>query len=216
MRFGVRNPFLFAMLCIMMALLVPGTGKAENYFGGMGGYVLPNEFSDVRSSGDVPGVPLGNAGLGNSAMAGGKLGFYLADHSWLGFETEGYFTNPEFEPFVSEGLDAHLRVITWGINALIRYPGKRFQPYLGAGVGLFFANLDTTLPGLSFSDDWVPGLNALAGIRSFVTDSVSLFAEYKFNYATFDLDTTIFGINLGFKGNYSANIIAGGISFHIN
>ena len=50
----------------------------------------------------------------------------------------------------------------------------------------FFAEVVDDIPGPSFSDDWVPGLNLLGGIRGFVTDSIALFFEYKFNYAKFN------------------------------
>jgi opacity protein-like surface antigen len=212
----VKRVVLYFMFGIVSTLLIPGIGKAEIYFGAMGGYSFPNDFSDVTSSGDTPGFPFPDAGLGNSVMGGGKVGFYMDEYNWFGFETEGFFTEPDFLPFVSQGVDAKLRVITWGLNALIRYPGKRFQPYLGAGVGLFFAEIDTDLPGPSLSDDWVPGVNVLAGVRGFVTDSMALFAEYKFNYAKLNLESTIFDFTQGFEGNYSTNIIAGGLSFHFN
>ena len=78
----------------------------------------------------------------------------------------------------------------------------------------FFAEVVDDIPGPSFSDDWVPGLNLLGGIRGFVTDSIALFFEYKFNYAKFNLRTKIFNLPYGFEGTYSTNMIAGGLSYH--
>jgi len=124
----------------------------------------------------------------------------------LGFETEGFFTEPEDE------VGGKLRVITWGLNTLLRYPGKRFQPYVGAGLGLFFAEVVDDIPGPSFSDDWVPGLNLLGGIRGFVTDSIALFFDYKFTYAKFNLRTKIFTLPYGFERTYSTNMIADSVS----
>lgn len=129
----------------------------------------------------------------------------------------GFFTEPE-----TELSNETLRVITWGFNALLRYPGKRFQPYLGAGLGLFFAEVESDIPGPSLSDDWIPGLNLLAGVRGFVIESIALFAEYKFNYAKLNLETERFNffeystVTFGTKGTYSTNMIVGGLSFHFN
>jgi hypothetical protein len=67
----------------------------------MGGYSFPNNLSDVRLSGDFPGFPLPDADLGNSVMGGGKVGFYMDEYNWFGFETEGYFTEPDFGPSLS-------------------------------------------------------------------------------------------------------------------
>jgi hypothetical protein len=210
----VKEVFLYSMVAIGSVLLIPGIGQAEIYFGAMGGMSIPNDFSDVTSTGAFPDIPLPNADLGNAAMGGGKAGFFLPEYEWFGFETEGYFTDPEFSSFVDQGVDANLRVITWGFNAIVRYPGERFQPYVGAGFGLFFAEIDTDLAGPSLSDNWVPGFSFLGGFRGYVTDSIALFVEYKYNQAKFNLQTTAFNLPFGFEGTYSTNIIALGLAYH--
>ena len=100
----------------------------------------------------------------------------------------------------------HLRVLTWGINAVVRYPGKIFQPYAGVGLGMFFA--EAKFQGQS-GNDTAPGLNALAGLRVFATNHIALFAEYKYHRATFTFPTAI-----GFEADYSANMFMGGLSYH--
>lgn len=63
----------------------------------------------------------------------------------------------------------------------------------------------------------MPGFNALAGIWGFITEYLAVFAEYKYNYVTFDLTSSSdFDFESGVKGTYSANMVAGGISFHFN
>ena len=213
----VKEVFLYSLITIGSVLLIPGIGQAEVYFGAMGGVGIPNAFSDVTSKGQFPDMPLPNVDLGNAAMGGAKMGAYLPGYDWVGFETEGYFTSPEFSTVPPQGaqkVDSNLQVATWGFNALLRYPGERFQPYLGVGLGLFFVNIDTDLPGPSLSQNWVPGLNLLGGVRGFVTDSIAVFFEYKYNSATFDLQNRVFNLNFGFEGTYTTNILAGGISYH--
>jgi hypothetical protein len=87
------------------------------------------------------------------------------------------------------------------------------QPYGGVGLGVFFANLSNN--GNSVSDNGVPGFNALGGIRVYFTEHIALFGEYKYNYAAFDASTSgPFGNAGGFKGDYHANHVVGGLSFH--
>jgi opacity protein-like surface antigen len=141
---------------------------------------------------------------------------------------------------VSEG--SHLRVTTLAFNVIARgkfacrsrgyeyerdydsgrgirteYRDHEFcplQPYVGVGLGVFFARAKDA--DGSDSDNGVPGLNALAGIRYFFTEHVALFGEYKYNRATFTFDTIDSGNGAvgGFKGTYSASMVVGGLSFH--
>ena len=88
----------------------------------------------------------------------------------------------------------------------------RVQPYGGVGLGVFFANLSNNVN--SASDNAVPGFNALAGLRYFVTERIALFGEYKYNYAAFDFTTDgPFGAAVG-KADYRVNHIVGGLSIH--
>lgn len=86
------------------------------------------------------------------------------------------------------------------------------QPYVGVGLGVFFAHASGGLGSRSDSDNAVPGLNALAGIRYFLTEHVAVFGEYKYNRASFNFDDLGAGATL--KGDYSVSHIVGGLSFH--
>ena len=203
---------------ISLGVLAPGSVLGEFYVAGMGGYVVPNGFNNTQFEFAPDDGHTFDLELENSAMGGGKIGYYFPSWEWVGVgvETEGFFAWPNLkeQTVMGSGCQCYLftaereiQVITWGINALARYPGKRIQPYVGAGLGVFFAS--ESIHGYPLStDNWVPGLNFLAGVRGFVTDHLALFAEYKYNRATFTLGSL--------KGDYSANIAAGGLSFHFN
>jgi len=235
-----KRKVIFLLMVVLLASLSPAMSRAEFYIAGMGGYVFPNDFSNVSSN--FPILKLldprlstnlfsNDIDLDNAPMGGGKIGYYFPQVKWLGVETEGFFTTLKFtedpDPqqidnitFFFPSLE-NLQVTTWAFNAVVRYPHKRFQPYVGVGLGVFFG--ETSWGGTKLSDNWVPGFNALAGIRGFITEYLAVFAEYKYNYVTFNLessDTTFAGTSLGgndsVNGTYSANMIAGGISFHFN
>jgi opacity protein-like surface antigen len=86
------------------------------------------------------------------------------------------------------------------------------QPYVGVGLGVFFAHASGGLGSRSDSDNAVPGLNALAGVRYFLTEHVAVFGEYKYNRASFNFDELGPGATL--KGDYSVSHVVGGLSFH--
>lgn len=105
------------------------------------------------------------------------------------------------------GSTVRMTTVAW--NAILRYPGTTFQPYVGAGIGVWFVNTTDS------SANAQPGLNALAGLRCFVTKDVALFGEYKYNYVNLgftDRDRT-FGTS-GVNTTYSGNIVMVGVSFH--
>ena len=212
---GHAGCFLIVLLCISFH---PFYSAAEMYVAGMAGYTAPNDLTNIKGTGGASALSLSDLELQSSVAYGGKIGYFLPNLKWLGVETELYNTTPNVkqQPATVSGFGAsvpigtlpgfHLRVLTWGINAVVRYPGKTFQPYAGVGLGVFFAK--ATFQGQSDSDT-VPGLNALAGLRFFATEHVALFAEYKYNRATFNLPNAI-----GFEADYSANIFMGGLSYH--
>jgi opacity protein-like surface antigen len=212
----IRHTTLLLISLLCMCLL-PSYSPAEFYVAGMAGYNAPNDLTDIKGTGGASALSLSDLELQSSAAYGGKVGYFFPGANWLGVETEVYNTTPHVKqqratvsgfglsvPGTVTGF--HLRVLTWGLNAVVRYPGKIVQPYAGVGLGMFFAK--ATFRGQSDSDT-VPGFNALAGLRLFVTDHVALFAEYKYNRATFTLPNAI-----GFEATYSANIFMGGLSFH--
>ena len=214
---------------------------SETYVAGFGGYTFGGKISDVEGTGFLSGLNLNDRDLADSGVYGGKVGHFFGDRmDWLGVEMEAFNTTPHVE---QQGLvpGSHFRVTTLAFNLIgrlklgckmkterteprsrregIRYETQyerefcRLQPYAGVGLGVFFANLSTN--GNSVSDNAVPGLNALAGVRYYFTERIALFGEYKYNYAVFDASTSgPFGGAAGFKGDYQANHVVGGLSFH--
>ncbi len=174
--------------------------NAELYAGFMAGGAFPSDFSDVEGRGLLAGDTFGDFSLKNSGMVGGKLGYYFPNLQWLGVETEVFYARPSFKDQTVSGtgpggpsslttLGATLDVVTWALNGVVRYPGKRFQPYAGLGLGIFFAELG--LATGSSSDNGVPGLNALIGGRYLITSHLAVFAEYKYNRASFTFDRSV-------------------------
>jgi opacity protein-like surface antigen len=210
---------------------------SETYLAGFGGYTFGGKFTDVQGTGLLSGANFPDRDLANSGVYGGKLGHYFGDRlDWLGVEMEAYNTTPHVEQ-QGQIPGSHLRVTTLAFNLIgrlkfgcetktertetrtdrdVRYETRyerefcRLQPYGGVGLGVFFANLSNG-GGNSVSDNAVPGLNVLGGLRYFFTERIALFGEYKYNWAAFEFANGPIG---GFQADYRISQIVGGLSFH--
>ena len=214
---------------------------SETYVAGFGGYTFGGKINNMEGTGFLSGLNRNDRDLADSGVYGGKVGHFFGNRmDWLGVEMEAFNSTPHVE---QQGLvpGSHFRVTTLAFNLIgrlklgcemktvrteprsrregIRYETQyerefcRLQPYAGVGLGVFFANLSTN--GNSVSDNAVPGLNALAGLRFYFNERIALFGEYKYNYAVFDASTSgPVGGAVGFKGDYQANHVVGGLSFH--
>jgi hypothetical protein len=99
-----------------------------------------------------------------------------------------------------------IRIITFALNAVARYPGKTFQPYASVGVGAFYIMGSDLFDGSQV----VPGLNASVGSKWFVTSEWGLFLEGKYNRAGFSNLDAVYGLN----GTYSTFHLVGGVAYH--
>lgn len=85
------------------------------------------------------------------------------------------------------------------------------QVYAGAGPAIFFAETSNQF-GRS-TDNAEVGVNAVVGMKYFIHRNVSIFGEYKFNYAGFDF-SQLQGTTAGVQGNYKASHFVGGLAVH--
>ncbi len=152
-----------------------------------------------------------------SGLYGGKVGYFFASRPWLGLELEGFvdqYDTRRVRPIRSgmttsfEITPTNTRVITTAANVILRYPDKRVQPYVGVGMGLFFARAADSLASAS---DVTPGLSVLAGLRWFLTDHIALFGEAKWNQATLTFSN---GDEFDIRDTYSVGHFIVGLSIH--
>ena len=222
---------MFALLALYIISLSSTPAQAELYVAGQIGATIPNDVSDVKGVGPNAGLKLSDLSLQNSFMYGAKLGYYFDSVQfnsvkWLGVETEVFNTNPNIKQqsvtVSGPGGSAtgtftgqDLRVLNWSpFTVVVRYQVGQFEPYAGVGMGVYFARVHDGQSGESSSDTSV-GLNTQLGARYLVTKNISVFGEWKYNRAHFNFDasspTQATG---GFKGDYSANILAFGVGYH--
>jgi opacity protein-like surface antigen len=212
---------MFNLMLVVLILLGSSTlAQAESYVSGFIGTTFKATGGDIEIKDPLfpPGTTADTFDLKSSLVYGGKVGHFLNNIRWLGFEAEAFTTTPDIKEQTrtlrtpaGASLDAtfaesDVRVTTLAFNVIARYPGTLLQPYVGAGVGLFFADVGDD------QSDTAPGLNLLAGLRLMIFQHLSLFGEYKYNRVDFSFSPT--SEALGVDTTYEAHHLVFGASFH--
>jgi len=215
-----KNHYIGSLLVVVFVGLIPllpSLASAESYIGAQLGFTIPEDLGSVFNTGG--GVRVSNLDLNNAFAYGVKGGHYFDRYKWLGVEADFYTTTPNLEgqtatatsPATSIAFSqpgALTRVSTLAFSLMARYPGEKFQPYAGLGMGIYFAK---STQSFSTDTDTSPGFHLVGGARLFVTKEVALFGEYKYDRATFSFP------NLqpaGLIGDYYANTFMVGVSYH--
>jgi len=231
-----RSKFWHPFLClglIVLAIEFPfpqSPAQAETYIAGQFGWTIQQKFRNFElTSGGTSLLNLSDplvSDLENSFLVGGKVGHYFRSLRWLGFEMELHRTSPDIKernllvtgplppptPFFVPETD--LTIITWApMNILLRYPGRRLQPYIGVGPGLFFAKRSRKDVDDSQSSNWRIGLNAQAGIRFYLARHWALFAEAKYHQVKLKFEETPVFLD-GFNAKYQAIHGVVGFGYH--
>ena len=217
-------------LIVLVFISVGNPTHAEFYVGGQAGAHVSNTLGGVETTGGPAGVVLNDLELRNFVVFGAKAGYFLPQVPNLGFEISASHAKPDIEsqstvvsgpiPGIGSFERTSLRVVTVAFNLVARARMKGFEPYAGIGVGLFFARLkDQT--GASSSDNGVPGFNALAGYRSFLTDDrrLALAVEYTYQRAQLNFSNVFdssLGLGTGLGGTYEAHAMTVGMSYHFH
>ena len=197
------------------------------------GFVIAPVLDDLNLS----------TGVDNSAVFGGKIGYWFDFFPFVGAELEIYTFNPDINinPQNPEGttpdgqprslnlnepIDFDVSVIAIGLNIMGRYPllkspafpRGRIQPYGGIGPGLFITNIDDqeSIEENSLGEKTLTfgGLQAVLGGKFFIIKKLSVFAEYKFTHFTADISGVSENFSFGGTQNIDAHHFYGGFAYH--
>lgn len=201
---------------VLCALVWTGTchdASAEWYVAGQFGANFADRLTDVAGTNGLTGARAPDFDLKNSFTYGGKVG-YFPGNGWVGVELDAFHTTPHIKN-LDDVPGIHMRVTSVGLNFIARYPGVTFQPYAGVGAAAIIAHISDS-PTTRSDSNVTGGFNALAGIRAFVTPYVAIFTEYKLTQATLRFDQAFsgFGTAGGFMGDYRAQQLVVGVSYH--
>ena len=163
---------------------------------GLGSFPMPGRNLNLG------GEELPHTSIGGGVGAGYKAGIFphfLKRIVGLEAESFGFGANMNTPQTVTAAgihanADAHFIAVTTMANLLVRYPGQRFQPYAGVGVGWSSGYLLGS--DIGYGSDRVTGQvgtmtfahQFLVGVRGYVTQKVFVFGEYKYFVAKYDWD----------------------------
>lgn len=201
------------VLCVLVWTGTRDEASAEWYVAGQFGANFADRLTDVAGTNGLTGARAPDFDLKNSFTYGGKIG-YFPGNGWVGVELDAFHTTPHIKN-LDDIPGIHMRVTSVGLNFIARYPGVTFQPYAGVGAAAIIAHISNS-PTTRSDSEVTGGLNLLAGVRAFVTPYVAVFTEYKLTQATLRFDQAFsgFGTAGGFMGDYRAQQLVVGVSYH--
>jgi opacity protein-like surface antigen len=209
-RLNVR---FIALVFLALVFVAPADEAAAQgqgfYLGVFGGYVMPD---DMKFTTTPPGVSY-DISTDDTGIMGVKFGWVPPTVKYLALEMElGYIFESNYGPTTNYGVtmsgDVYLSNVMF--NLLFRYPTGKIHPYLGAGIGWSYFNVEGVESDGRFlyyvsEDDYAFAWQFLAGVDFEIANNMSIDLGYR--YFGTDPNLTITEIE------YRANIFTVGLNF---
>ncbi len=208
------------MLFLSMSLLTPACSQAEPFVKAYAGIVSP--LTSEAFSESLSGSGVGDLEFGSGLTAGLKLGSWLDRAPYLGYELDLNGHSADLEDLTVKSSSERIKttgehtVFSATLNLILRRPFGRVRPYIGAGAGFFYAELEDAsfsppflgiAPELPDKNDEAFSWQLLGGVEFDIGSRLAFFAEYKYSRADLEFGETEFEID------YQANQFYGGITF---
>ncbi|MBI2080727.1 MAG: outer membrane beta-barrel protein [candidate division NC10 bacterium] len=207
-----------ALVLVLAMMGLSGVARAEPYVAAYLGATFPLDAE--RSQTGPPAASASGITVDESAVFGGKIGFWSDPIPWLGIELDISGYTADIPQQVAPGLTViatEMDITAIGFHFMGRIPlgppeGDPFRRayfYLGGGPAIFAVSGERG--GVS-QDVAEFGVHALAGFKLFLTPNIAVFAEYKFIFTEVTFDTTA-----GTEDNdLKINQVYGGIAYHFS
>ena len=237
----MRQQNLGVVITLMLSLLcwVPGVW-AEPYIAAYAGYsLLSNTDLKIESVSILPaqfqarGIRF-STNVDNSAVFGGKIGYWFDFFPLVGTELDIYAFSPDISSppqtagtvRLTKSNNFDVSVTALSFNLMGRYPllkspdlpRGRVQPYIGIGPGLFITSIKDLEPdpndNIGSKTLTFGGFQIIGGLKFFLLKNLSLFAEYKFSHFTADLSGASARFSLGATQNIDGSHFYGGVAYH--
>jgi len=150
-----------------------------------------------------------NDSFNTGFAAGGAFGYDTGDG--IRIELNSLYQNSSIDRLGGVTANGHLSSTSLMINTMYDFlPNATFTPYVGVGLG--FQNVGGTIGALS-GRDWKPAYQAEGGLRTYVSDNVSLFGEYRFSQSE---SVTLSSPIDSAHQHFSDHALLAGLSFNLN
>lgn len=169
----------------------------------------------------------GQMSFHNSLNFGAKAGYWFTDQGapYLGIQLDANVNNSKIKEIITPAgvvapvtSKASFSMLT--ANLLLRSTDGDVRPYIGAGAGVFYADIgpgEKPVPALGINSngwcggtDTVIGFQMMAGADFVITKHFSFFAEYRYNTAKFSLETKTY---IPFDITYKVSQFNGGLTY---
>ena len=199
----MKKMFSFVLVLALSGMLLvappPAATAAEAgplYVGLFGGYVMPD---DLENGADIS--------LDNSWALGVKGGYIVPTFKWLAVELEfAYLAEQDLD---QAGYAGDFSANNLMLNFIFRYPDGKIHPYIGAGIGWSWGEINATGPGGTVDEtDNALAWQLLLGVTFEITPSWSAELSYRYMQAEYEFgggsDTTstnhmfLIGVNFHF------------------
>ncbi len=195
---------VLALSSMLFFASVPSATAAQAgpfYVGLYGGWVMPEDL-EPDDGADIA--------LDDSWALGVKFGYIIPQVKWLAVELDyAYLAEQDLD---RAGFDGDFKASNLMVNLIARYPEGKIHPYIGAGLGWSWGELQATGPGTSVDEsDNAFAWQLMAGVNFEITPQWSVDlgyryfnAEYTFTDAGEDVDTKaanhlfLLGVNFHF------------------
>lgn len=179
-------------------------GEPGYYIRGEGGVSL---LPDLTVKDTLAGKLSDSFGTGYAA--GGAFGYDMG--SGIRVELNSLYQHADVGRLGGVPTNGHLSSTSLMANATYDLlPDAIFTPYVGAGLG--FQNVGATI-GTLRGRDWKPAYQAEAGLRTDVSDRVSLFGEYRFSQSE---SVTLSSPTDSAQQHFSDHALLAGLSFNLD
>ena len=141
--------------------------------------------------------------------AGGAFGYDTGDG--VRIELNSLYQHADVDRLGGVPTNGHLSSTSLMVNTTYDFlPDATFTPYVGVGLG--FQNVGGTIGGFR-GRDWKPAYQAEGGLRTYVSDNVSLFGEYRFSQSE---SVTLSSPIDSAHQHFSDHALLAGLSFNLN
>jgi opacity protein-like surface antigen len=203
---SIPRLFLAAASIPVAVLGFTGAASAQSqpgyYVSGEGGVsLLPN--LQLKSGGTTP-----HENFDTGYAYGGAVGYDMGNGARV--ELDALHQQSSLSSISGTPANGHLQSTSLMVNGQYDLmQGTKFTPYVGVGVGT--QNVGASING-AHDSDWKPAYQAEAGLRTNISDKVSVFGEYRFSQSE-AADLSLGGTNV--HQHFADHGILAGLTYHM-
>jgi opacity protein-like surface antigen len=220
--------FIFTLAILFTVCpLKSASAQVGGYIGVWGGYTI----SPDASSGDSHNWDYYNnynLDIQEAWVLGVKVGYTPPELRYFSFEFEYSYLNPDINRSVLGqnrtgfvAVDGDVKLNNFMFNAIVKYPLRRFHPYVGAGIGCSYSDMSATaiqsgvINSTSVGKDYTSfAWQLLTGVEIDIINNLSMDIGYRYFASEIEFgNNTEFDFENNTKIDFTTSMITFGLKF---